>query len=88
MVSGVHPKKNWLIAGGFVAGLAVAGMVTWVALAGNKHTYRLAGGRVVQGEMMTQEPGFFTLRVRHDSRGEVPAGEKILVFRRDLKEVR
>jgi len=28
------------------------------------------------------------IQVEKDSRGEVPAGERILVLRRDLKEVR
>ena len=50
--------------------------------------YQMSDGRVLKGVAVREDTGSLTIEVTSDSRGEVTAGEKILVFRRDLKEVR
>ena len=58
------------------------------AEAGETKTYLTTDGRVLKGVSVREDTGSLTIQVTSDSRGEGPAGERILVFRRDLKEVR
>ena len=50
--------------------------------------YQMSDGRVLKGVAVREDTGSLTIEVSSDSRGEVPAGERILVLRRDLKEVK
>jgi len=50
--------------------------------------YQMSDGRVLKGMAVREDTGSLTIEVSSDSRGEVPAGERILVLRRDLKEVK
>ena len=50
--------------------------------------YVTTDGRVLRGRGVLEEEGSVVIQVEKDSRGEVPAGERILVLRRDLKEVK
>ena len=65
-----------------------AWMTLGTAGAQDAKTYHMTDGRVLKGVAVREDTGSLTIQVTSDSRGEVPAGEKILVFRRDLKEVR
>jgi hypothetical protein len=48
----------------------------------------MTDGRQLGGVAVREDTGSLTIEVASNSRGEVAAGEKVLVFRRDLKEVR
>ena len=50
--------------------------------------YQMSDGRVLKGVAVREDAGSLTIQVTSDSRDEVPAGESILVLRRDLKEVK
>ena len=67
-------------------------MWAWMTLgtvgAQDAKIYQMSDGRVLKGMAVREDTGSLTIEVSSDSRGEVPAGERILVLRRDLKEVK
>jgi len=76
---------------GVVGILAIwIGVAVWggVGFFGGARDYVTTDGRVLRGRGVLEEEGSVVIQVEKDSRGEVPAGERILVLRRDLKEVK
>jgi len=67
--------------------MMVAGGVGWIPATcrAEAKEYVTKDGRVIQGEAVAENDVFLSIRVEADSWEDVPKGQKILVFRRDLK---
>jgi len=55
---------------------------------GEVHQYTTQDGRLVRGMAVVENESFLVVEVEKDSRGEVPRGERILIFRRDIRETK
>lgn len=67
--------------------MMVAVGVGWIPATcwGQAKEYVTKDGRVIQGEAVAENDVFLSIRVEADSWGDIPKGQKILVFRRELK---